>query len=195
MSNLQKNKTAPQSSPKDRSKRQKGRNTLENAWLRKAPASNHPDDMSDDASPPGTPAILTMTNHAPSQPPNPTPSPTLRTEAVSDPTQPRLPDSFPVPPPPTDTNNHPRPGSSTTRIQTPPRSNRRPTKDHHFEFRLTVPASDPNRALQMLLNTLTKILAKLWEADAKVRILPWYANSSAQPLTSAADIPTSVSLL
>jgi hypothetical protein len=68
--------------------------------------------------------------------------------------------------------------------------------DNRFEFRLTVPASDPDRALHALIETLKKILAKIWEAaDLHVRILPWFRNSSANPLKSIADIPTSVSLL
>jgi hypothetical protein len=67
--------------------------------------------------------------------------------------------------------------------------------DNRFEFQLTIPASDPDRALHALIETLEKILAKIWEADPHVRILPWFRNSSANPLKSIADIPTSVSLL
>jgi hypothetical protein len=67
--------------------------------------------------------------------------------------------------------------------------------DNRFEFRLAVPASDPDRALHALIETLEKILAKIWEADPHVRILTWLSNSSANPLKSIMDIPTSVSLL
>jgi hypothetical protein len=48
---------------------------------------------------------------------------------------------------------------------TPPMSNCHPILENCFKFRITVPASDPKRAFHTLLETVKKVLAKLWEAD------------------------------
>ena len=81
------------------------------------------------------------------------------------------------------------------RSPTPPRNNRRPPQEHRFEFRLTVPASDPEGALRSLIDTLAKILTKIWEVDTNARILPWYNNATLSPLQSIANIPTALTML
>ena len=78
---------------------------------------------------------------------------------------------------------------------TPPRSNRRNLIDTRYELKLTIPASTPDNAYQILKDTLGKILSKIWDSDKNAKILPRYNNSQAQPLNTVSDIPNMVSSL
>lgn len=81
------------------------------------------------------------------------------------------------------------------RSKTPPRANLSPILDNRYEFRVTIPPSDTERALQTLVATLGKILTKLWETDNRVRILPWANKSVLRPIKTISDIPESPALI
>jgi hypothetical protein len=46
-----------------------------------------------------------------------------------------------------------------------------------------------------LIQTLRKILGKLWDEDTHVQIIPWYGNSSLRPMRSINNIPSSLANL
>jgi hypothetical protein len=77
----------------------------------------------------------------------------------------------------------------------PPRSNRRTPQAYRFEFRITIPPSSPEDAFQAIIDTLSKILTKLWEVDTQVRILPWYENTTLPRLKGTTNLPHMISSL
>jgi hypothetical protein len=120
--------------------------------------------------------------------PAPAPAPTLMSPPPAD--------TRPSTVSPANDENRSRPiPDDTPRNSTPPRSNRRGASDFRFEFRLTVPPSTPDGALQSLLDTLGKILSKIWDSDKHAQILPWYNNSLSNPIKSVSDIPKNMSVL
>jgi hypothetical protein len=105
-------------------------------------------------------------------------------------------------PTPTRNNNHqetanPQPTVVEARHRSPTltRNNHRPVIENCFDFRVTVPASGPERVLDILLETLKKILSEICDKDTHVRILPWYGNSFLWPMKSIVDMPTSMANL
>ena len=58
-----------------------------------------------------------------------------------------------------------------------------------------IPASSPDVAFKTIMDTLAKILVKVWDSDKKARVAPWYNDSKAPLLKNIADIPTTISSL
>ena len=115
----------------------------------------------------------TMSKHSPPGSPSPTMSPQLK---------PRGRDKEKVALP-------------SARAPTPPRSNRSEPADTRFELRLTIPAASPDEALKAITETLSKILAKIWDSDKKAKVVPWYNNSQAPLIGCLEDLPTKLSAL
>jgi hypothetical protein len=129
-------------------------------------------------------------------------------QQVTPPTDPIAPptnSSLPVSPPSSKLRGRPPPNSPqllsnnavtpSARASTPPRSNRTTPADTRFELRLTVPASSPDDALKVMTDTISKILAKIWESDKKAQVVPWYNDSKAPHLKRLEDIPNTISAI
>ena len=46
-----------------------------------------------------------------------------------------------------------------------------------------------------MMDTLSKILAKIWESDKKAKVVPWYNDSKAPLLKRIEDIPNMISAI
>jgi hypothetical protein len=128
----------------------------------------------------------------------PVPSPTTPT---APPTNSSPPASPPISkprgrPPPTPPKSSAKAVTPSARAATPPQSNRgtQPV-DIRFKLRLTIPASSSDDAFKAMTDTISKILAKIWESDKKAQVVPWYNDSKAPLLKRLEDIPNTISAI
>jgi hypothetical protein len=140
MSMRKHSKTTPQNSPIHPPKRQKSQNTLKKAWGKKETSEKEKEEVEKvDA----TPTHVTNDNDVSmeeTETPKPTSTPTRnhRQETASS--------------KPTEETRH--------RSPTPTRRNCRPVIENRFDFIVTTPPATSERALEVLIQTLEKILSK-----------------------------------